>query len=161
MNFLITQYVEAGQYIVTVEGKSRSVTSAAYTLVTNFVEGATIDGGPTTPGTGDEVARLEARIADLQRDLNACQEPIATHARGELENPSGNAANPGYRSGISVISGWVCQAEEVEVQIFRDGVLRETLQVAQGTSRPDTVGQCRHRSANTGFGTTWNFNHLP
>ena len=40
MNFLITEYVEAGQYIVTVEGQSRSVTGAAYTLVVNFVEGA-------------------------------------------------------------------------------------------------------------------------
>ena len=155
-NFLITEYVEAGQYIVTVEGQDRDVTNAAYTLVVNFVEGATV-GGPTDPGSGDEVTRLRAEVARLQNDLNACREPVATHARGALENPSGG----GYRSGISVISGWVCAAADVEVEISRGGVVQETFAVGYGTSRPDTVGRCRHNSPNTGFGMTYNFNHLP
>ena len=157
MNFLITEYVEAGQYIVTVEGQTRTATGA-YTLVVNFVEGATIDGGPTTPGTGD-VARLQQQVRDLQEDLAECQgDTVTTHAKGVLGNPSGG----GFRSGIGLISGWVCAASDVEVRIYnsRDRLVR-TLDVAYGTSRPDTVGQCRHNSPDTGFGMTYNFNHLP
>ena len=82
---------------------------------------------------------------------------MTTHARGTLENPSNN----GYRSGIGVISGWVCAANEVEVKISNaQGVVQKTFAVGYGTSRPDTVGSCRHNSANTGFGMTYNFNHL-
>ena len=122
----------------------------------NFVAG-TDPVDPTDPGTGD-VAALQARIAQLERDLNACREPVATDADGTLENPSGG----GYRSGIGLISGWVCAAEDVEVRISNArGALVRTLQVAYGTSRPDTVGQCSHNSPNTGFGMTYNFNHLP
>ena len=161
MNFLITQYVEAGQYVVTVEGKSRRVTSASYTLVTNFVEGATVGGPttPTTPGGDDDVASLQAEVTRLRNALNECRDPVVTDARGNLENPP----DDGYRSGIGLISGWVCAAEDVEVRILSDrGIPRRTLQVAYGTSRPDTVGQCRgHDSPNTGFGMTYNFNHLP
>ena len=152
-NFSITQYVKAGQHIVTVEGQGRD-TTGTYRLVVNFVEGATV-GGPTDPGSGDEVTRLRAEVARLQNELNECRVPVVTHARGNLGNPSG-----GYRSGIGLISGWVCAAEEVTVDILRGGVVQETLTVAHGTTRTDTVGQCRHNSANTGFGATYNFNHL-
>ena len=154
-NFLITQYVGAGQYIVTVGGRTAGDTGG-YTLVVNFVQGATVD-GPTTPGTGTGAeAELRNRIAELERDLAICEEPIVTDATGNLGNPSG------ARSGIGLISGWVCEADEVTVQIFHatQGRVR-TLNVAYGTSRPDTVGQCRHNSPNTGFGMTFNFNQLP
>ena len=160
MNFKITQAVGAGQHIVTVGGRTASDTGG-YTLVVNFVEGATIDGGPvTTPGTGDDdVASLQALVTQLRNDLNECRDPVVTDARGNLENPP----DGGYRSGIGVISGWVCDAEDIEVRIVTDrGIDRATLQVAYGTSRPDTVGQCDgHSSPNTGFGMTYNFNHLP
>ena len=155
-NFLITEYVEAGQYIVTVEGQNRSVTTAAYTLVVNFVEGATVDGPttPTTPGTEQE---LRDQIADLQDDLDACLTPVETDARGALENPP----DGGFRSGIGIISGWVCAAQEVEVRILRaPGVLVETLTVAHGTSRPDVPENSRCTNENAGFGMTYNFNHL-
>ena len=155
-NFLITEYVEAGQYIVTVEGQSRSATGA-YTLVVNFVEGADIDvTTPTTPGTGGDGTDLQAQVTQLQNDLAACRGTVVTDATGYLENPP----DGGVRSGIGVISGWVCATEEVEVEIRRTpNVLVDTLTVAYGTERPDTEGRCR--DTNNGFGMTYNFNHLP
>ena len=150
-NFRIAVVVNPGLHILEVRGQNRE-TQGAYGLVTNFVAG----GGVGTPG--DRVAELEAEVARLERDLAQCRQPAATDARGVLENPSGG----GPRSGIGLISGWVCAASDVEVRIFSaQGVLRATLNAAQGTSRPDTVGQCQHRSPNTGFGMTYNFNHLP
>ncbi len=157
-NFLITEYVEAGQYIVTVEGQSRSTTNAAYVLVVNFVEGADIDVGTRPPGTGTETEeQLRDQIADLQDDLDACRMPVETDARGALDNPSDGS----FRSGIGIISGWVCAAQEVEVEIRRaPGVLVETLTVAHGTSRPDVPENSSCTNANAGFGMTYNFNHL-
>ena len=155
-NFRIAAAVNPGLHIVEVRGQNAN-TEGAYGLVTNFIAGG---GGPVTPpGTGTETEEeLRARIADLQRDLNACREPVVTDARGALGNPP----NGGFRSGIGLISGWVCEAEEVEVIITSNDrqAAPVTLTVAQGTERPDTVGQCDHNDPNTGFGMTYNFNHL-
>ena len=166
MNFRIAVEVAPGLHLLEVKGQNRNE-QGVYGLVSNFVAGP---GGPTTPGTGtgtdEDVAALNARIAALQaevdqleNDLDACRDPVETDARGTLDNPS----DGGFRSGIGVISGWVCAAEEIEVRIFARGAQRATatLDVAYGTSRSDTVGQCNHRSPNTGFGMTYNFNHLP
>ena len=103
------------------------------------------------------MAELRAAVTRLQNELDECREPVVTDATGALDNPS----DGGYRSGIGVISGWVCEAEEVTVEILRGGIVRETFIVAHGTSRPDTVDECSHSSPNTGFGMTYNFNHLP
>ena len=156
-NFRIATNVEAGLYLLEVKGANRAE-AGSYDLVTNFVTGDVVT-TPTTPGTGTgtEVTDLQAEIDELKADLAACEEPIETDARGALGNPSGG----GFRSGIGIISGWVCAAKEVEVRISRGGVVRLTLDVAYGTSRPDTVGECDHNSPNTGFGMTYNFNHLP
>ena len=57
MNFLITQAVDPGQHIVTVEGYK--VEAVSYTLVVNFVESVVV-------GTTNQVAELEqARDAAL------------------------------------------------------------------------------------------------
>ena len=84
---------------------------------------------------------------------------VATDATGVLENPSGN----GYRSGIGVISGWVCAANEVEIRIRDDRNRMVTRQqVGYGTSREDVqmAGVCQHDEETVGFGLTYNFNHL-
>ena len=157
-NFRIAASVNPGLHLVEVRGKTRT-TRGTYNLVSNFVTGAEVPTTPTTPGTGDEVADLQAEVERLRRELAACEAPVETDSRGELENPPGD----GFRSGIGVISGWVCAASEVEVVITsndRQGQNPVTLTVAQGTSRPDTVGQCRHDDPHTGFGMTYNFNHL-
>ena len=154
-NFRIAARVNPGLHIVEVRGQTAD-TQGVYGLVTNFIAG---DGGPVTPGTGDgNVERLQAEVTRLQNELNACREPVATNATGELENPSGG----GYRSGIGLISGWVCAAEEVEVRIFNvRGVRIRTLNVAYGTIRPDVPLSGRCTNPNAGFGMTYNFNLLP
>ena len=102
---------------------------------------------------------MQTRVDELEAELAACEAPVETDARGNLGNPP----DGGFRSGIGLISGWVCAADEVEVVISPDRPRAQsvTLNVAYGTSRPDTVGRCGHRSPNTGFGMTYNFNHLP
>jgi len=63
-----------------------------------------------------------------------------------------------FQSGIGVISGWVCEADQVVIEFERPGgtVWREP--AAYGTSRIDTSGKCGD-SAN-GFGLLWNWNKL-
>lgn len=68
---------------------------------------------------------------------------------GNLENPR----NGGKVSGISTISGWVCTATQVTLQI--DGF---PVQAAYGTSRADTIPTCGDE--NNGFGLLINWNLL-
>jgi hypothetical protein len=69
---------------------------------------------------------------------------------GHLENPQ-----PGsIKSGIGVISGWVCNAGRVEVLI--DG--GQTYQTAYGTIREDTSSVCG--DVQNGFGLLFNYNRL-
>ncbi len=144
MNFRLSANVQAGLHLVLVQGKTR-MTAGAYSLVVNLVEGEELS-GPTTP------------VDPTDPTCPTDPEPVVTDAEGTFENPSAG----GFRSGVGLISGWVCAAEEVEVRIYNSrGNLIRTLDVAYGTSRPDTVGQCNHNSPNTGFGMTYNFNHLP
>ena len=66
-----------------------------------------------------------------------------------LENP-----RPGsFQSGISVISGWVCEAEEVVIEI--NGELWQT---DSGTERADTAAVCG--DIDNGFGLLFNWNLL-
>jgi hypothetical protein len=82
---------------------------------------------------------------------------VETDATGSLENPEHGSIG----SGISVISGWVCAANEVEVRL-RDAATGTVTrhQVAYGTSRRDTRDDC-DGATRTGFGMTFNFNLLP
>ena len=75
-------------------------------------------------------------------------------AAGELENPPNGAS----RSGIGVVSGWVCQANAVEIEFVR-GNSTYRVPVAYGTSRDDTRSDCGD-DGNNGFGLTWNWNLL-
>ncbi len=71
--------------------------------------------------------------------------------------PVGRLGNPGqasWRSGIGVISGWVCDADVVELEI--NGTQR--LKAAYGTERPDTENVCGDRY--NGFGLLFNWNRL-
>ena len=70
--------------------------------------------------------------------------------RAFLENPQ-----PGsFQSGISVLSGWACEAETVVLEI--DGTWR--LAAGYGTERTDTVGKCE--DTDNGFGVLFNWNRL-
>ncbi len=72
-----------------------------------------------------------------------------TSLPGYLENPG--AAS--FQSGIGVISGWVCDAEEVEIVL--NG---EPQEAAYGTARLDTAGVCG--DSDNGFGLLFNWNLL-
>ena len=69
---------------------------------------------------------------------------------GTLENPR----NASFQSGIGLFSGWVCDAQKVEIEI--DGTA--TLEAAYGTSRGDTAGRCG--DTNNGFSLLFNWNLL-
>ena len=68
---------------------------------------------------------------------------------GYLENPGAES----LQSGIGVLSGWVCEADTVEIEI--NGEPQPT---AYGTERSDTADICGH--PDTGFGLLFNWNHL-
>ncbi len=73
---------------------------------------------------------------------------------GHLENPR----LASFQSGLGVISGWVCEAEGVTVEIEKaDGTLVE-LAAAYGTARADTADVCG--DSDTGFGVLVNWNLL-
>ena len=117
----------------------------------DFVRIVQVGGGGGGGGGG-------TRTVQVPPSEQACREyfEVDTDATGYLENPNG------YRSGVSVISGWACAANRVTLAVYdSDGERVERMQAAYGTSRPDTVGSCDHDSDLTGFGMTYNFNHLP
>ena len=71
-------------------------------------------------------------------------------AAATLENPG-----PGsIKSGVGIVSGWVCDVEMLEVSF--DGSLRQV--VPYGSERLDTVGVCG--DTDNGFGLLINYNEL-
>lgn len=70
--------------------------------------------------------------------------------KGALENPQPND----YASGIYLFSGWVCEAETVQIDL--DGV--QLLDAAYGSDRLDTLPTCGDR--NNGFGILVNVANL-
>ena len=80
---------------------------------------------------------------------------------GYLENPGPDS----FQSGIGVISGWVCEAETVEIvfETAQGGVLR--YEAAYGTERADTAVQRKDGTplcgdTDNGFGLLFNWNLL-
>lgn len=69
----------------------------------------------------------------------------------KLENPQDES----FASGISVISGWVCDADHVDIEI--DGAM--TFKAGYGTERPDTTDACKN-DGNNGFGLLFNWNRV-
>ena len=69
---------------------------------------------------------------------------------GYLENPGPDS----FQSGIGLISGWVCEAEAVEIAIGAAG--RQG--AAYGTERLDTAESCG--DTDNGFGVLFNWNRL-
>ena len=71
-------------------------------------------------------------------------------AASSLENPAPGA----LKSGVGVVSGWVCEADKLEVSF--DGGARKF--VPYGSERVDTAGVCG--DTDNGFGLLWNYNEL-
>ncbi len=73
---------------------------------------------------------------------------------GRLEIPGSGS----YQSGVGVISGWVCEAETVEVVITPETGAPLQLETAYGTERADTREPCG--DVDNGFGLLFNWNRL-
>ncbi len=72
-----------------------------------------------------------------------------TFVQGYLENPGADS----FQSGVGVLSGWVCEAAVVEIEL--NGIPQEA---AYGTERLDTAGVCG--DTDNGFGLLFNWNLL-
>ena len=73
---------------------------------------------------------------------------------GSVENPSPTS----FQSGLGVISGWVCEAEGVTVEIEKEDGAVVALAAAYGTARADTATICG--DSDNGFGVLFNWNLL-
>ncbi len=138
VNFRIAARVAPGLHLLEVTGQNRQ-TAGSYGLVVNFVSGP----GPEPPT--DPTPPTDP--------------PPTTDANGILGNPPPDST----RSGIGIISGWVCQASNVTITIRpvgEGGTNLPSFTAGYGADRPDTVGECDHNSPNTGFGMAFNFNRL-
>ena len=115
------------------------------------------------PGGGivDVPCMIETICAETNSTSSACgvpqplADPIFNNTRiGVLENPSANTdlvyANA---SGISAISGWVCDAEEIVIEL--NG---QPWKAGYGTTRTDTKGVCG--DTDNGFSLLFNWNLL-
>ena len=79
---------------------------------------------------------------------------------GLLENPRHGSV----QSGLGLISGWVCDADEITAEITTDTAQRHTYTIAYGTARTDTRrypdGRRLCGDTDNGFGLLINWNLL-
>ena len=73
---------------------------------------------------------------------------------GYLENPGPHS----FQSGIGVISGWVCEAEEIVIELTSEAGEGGRFAAGYGTERRDTQGECG--DTDNGFGLLFNWNLL-
>ncbi len=74
---------------------------------------------------------------------------VESEVTGFLENPAPDS----FQSGVGLLSGWVCEADSVTLEI--DG---QTYTAGYGTDRADTADACGDRD--NGFGLLFNWNEL-
>ena len=103
--------------------------------------GSQDDGGSSGGASGSEGG------GGSDAEPNPAEPPVMI---GYLENPGPDS----FQSGIGVISGWVCDAETVEIEIGDF----PTQEAAYGTERADTQDACG--DTNNGFGLLFNWNLL-
>ena len=110
---------------------------------TNFALGAAVEKGTSylavSAGRGSGAYRLRVH-----------------YTPAFFENPGPDSP----QSGVSVLSGWVCEADTVEMEFETPGAAPQTWVPATGTSRPDTAIACGRRTTDTGFGLLFNWNRL-
>ena len=109
--------------------------------------GATSNVAPATTGGG-------VGAAPLGGGGGGRRSPPPFEPEGSLENPG--AASP--QSGIGLISGWVCEAEAVEIEIATARGTTVRQEAAYGTERLDTAAECG--DTDNGFGLLFNWNLL-
>ncbi len=100
--------------------------------------------GGSNSGSGDGTGGQSSSSGNSGGDGEPSAVPV-----GYLENP-GPAS---FQSGLGVISGWVCEADTVEIEL--NGTAQPA---AYGTERADTQGACG--DTDNGFGVLFNWNLL-
>ncbi|NJN45265.1 MAG: hypothetical protein HC808_00790 [Candidatus Competibacteraceae bacterium] len=138
---------------------------AAFTVTTlgeNYLRGASGDYTLTDfPGLGGNVSvrwsephqnfviagtgQLGFQPLSAERSLDIS---LLTDTAAQLESPQENS----FESGIGLIRGWVCDAQEVQIQIDS----RVPQRVAYGTNRGDTLEVCGDTDNGFGFTVNWN-----
>ena len=118
-------------------------------------DGVVLASGPTgrRPGTrlGTRVQPGSVTVAlQGQGGATGAYEAIVTFVPGYLENPGPDS----FQSGVGVLSGWVCDAEDIEITL---GALAPQI-AAYGTERTDTLAVCG--DSDNGFGLLFNWNLL-
>ena len=89
-------------------------------------------------------------VAVLSTDFETAEPPPPPPApRATLDGPAPNS----FQSGIGLIYGWACEAEEIVIELAGTPV-----PAAYGTPRADTQGVCG--DSNNGFGLPMNWNLL-
>ena len=123
------------------------------TLGAEFVEGLHGSSVVTDfPRPGEQVhlvwqeSQQNFVLAPVELGTAPAPAPGPRAIEGMLENP----APASYQSGIGVISGWVCEADEVVIEINGQAIA-----AAAGTERGDTLDRCG--DVDTGFGLLVNW----
>ena len=123
---------------------------------------------PTLPGGGavNVPCMIETMCEETGNQSSACDNveqsvPIIAsvpEVQGLLENPPANKhAFYAPVSGISVISGWICDAETIEIELpMPQGTVR--WRAGYNTTRPDTQSACG--DSDNGFSLLFNWNLL-
>ena len=148
------------EVIVLVDGiELGRATVTVTTLGEEFLRGAAAECVVADfPSAGETVAltwqesRQNFVLADTQAPLWSNRTGVP--GMGMLENPRPNS----FQSGIGVISGWVCDAEAVTLEITPAGGEMVELTAAYGTERGDTLAECG--DTDNGFGLLFNWNLL-
>ena len=119
--------------------------------------------GPTGRGPGARLGALVQAgdvVVAVQGQGGATGEYalVVTFSPGYLENPGDDS----FQSGIGVISGWVCEAESVEIEIETAGGAVHRYEAGYGTARADTAvqpdGTPLCGDTDNGFGLLFNWN---
>ena len=134
---------------------------ATFTVTTLGEEFVTDAVGETVladfPTAGEEV-RLVWQQANQNFVLAPLDgDPPPASPPGSPDGPVGALENPGpasFQSGLGLLSGWVCEADVVELEI--NGGAR--IAAAYGTARADTAPVCG--DPDNGFGLLFNWNLL-
>ena len=147
----------AGGHTIRVLVDGAEVASAAFSVTTlgsEFLRGV---GGqfsvPDFPQPGSQVTvRWEEALQNfvIRGDSPLEGASATSNGGGVIENPQGRS----FQSGVGVVSGWVCEADVVEIQ-FDGGT---PTPAAYGTSREDTRPVCG--DADNGYGLSFNWNLL-
>ena len=144
------------EVVALVDGVELSRTSVTVTtLGTAFLrEASGMCEATDFPSTGEHVTLIwqEARQNFVITDGSAPptgSSAVTSAVTGFLENPAPNS----FQSGVGLLSGWVCEADTVSLEI--DG---QTYTAGYGTDRADTADVCGNRD--NGFGLLFNWNEL-